>query len=138
MARSIPDASGLKKLHMLCRCTHRHAHTELVLSGTRPVGQSALSFNPHPCKGCSHSTDAALEANGSGIHPSKELCIWDLLGTRSKPLPSPLASVQKPRVRSLPVAQGVCRDLGGSNLHQSFISSDGKESICHSYDCLWT
>lgn len=65
------DAPGLKKLCMRCRCRHMQAHTELVLSGTR-VGQSVLSLNPHPCKGCSHSADTALGGNGSGIHPSKE------------------------------------------------------------------
>lgn len=44
MAWMPPGALGLRKLYMHCRCTHMHAHTELVLSGTRRVGGTVCSF----------------------------------------------------------------------------------------------
>lgn len=117
------DALAVKTLYMHCKCTHT-APTELVLSGTRQVGQSALSFNPHPCKGCFHSPDTARGEMALEFAPARSFEFGNCW-VQGASLSLLCSQVCRNSLRSLPVVQGACRGVGGSDLPQSFTSMIG-------------
>lgn len=119
------DALGLKYSYMHCICTCRHPHTELVLSGTGLAGQSAISFNQHPCKGCSQSPDTALGENGLEFTLARSFEFRNYgIQEASVSLCSHVSTgfLQKQCFRNFPVVQGAYGDRSRSNLQQSLLS----------------